>query len=367
MSDRWLNLQLFAAEEKTEEPTPHRREEVRKQGQAARSADLNAAVVLLAGMLMLWSGHRVFLERLARLGYATWGHGATELTVPEVIGLFRSGLAWVGQSLAPLVAVALTAGLVISFAQVGWTVSFAPLRPRLENVNPARGFQRMFSRRALMELAKALLKVVLTALVVYLLVRDQVRNLLLLAYSTSGWQVYATVSELLLRLGLLVGGIYGAVAVWDYAFQRRQFLQQLRMTRFELKEELRQTEGDPQVRARLRQRQRQLARQRMMRQVPQATVVITNPTHLAVALRYDQKVMKAPVVVAKGVNWLAERIVKVARESRVPVVQNPPLAQALYRTVEVGREIPPELYHAVAEILALLYRTYGRLGGAVEG
>jgi len=359
-----LNLQLFAAEEKTEEPTPHRREEVRRQGQAARSADLNAATVLLAGILVLWSAHHTFLQGLALQSRGAWSRGVAELTVPAAVNLVGGEVVAAVRGLLPLVVAALAAGLVVSFAQVGWTVSFAPLKPRLENLDPVRGLQRMFSRRALMELAKSLLKVGLTGAVVFLAVRGRLDDLFTLVY-TGGWQIYEVVSGLLLRLGLVVAGIYAAVAVWDYTFQRRQFLQQIRMTRFELKEELRQTEGDPQVRARVRQRQRQIARQRMMRQVPQATVVITNPTHLAVALRYDQQVMRAPVVVAKGVNWLAEKIVKVAREHRVPVVPDAPLAQALYRTVEVGREIPPELYHAVAEILAALYRAQGRLGGAV--
>jgi len=363
-----LNLQLFAAEEKTEEPTPHRREEVRKRGQAARSADLNAAAVLFASILVLWSGHVHFLERLAALGYSVWGgKAAPELTVAGLLSLLWSKAAFVAQGMLPLVAVALAAGLLVNFAQVGWTVSFEPLKPRLENINPARGLQRLFSRRALVDLLKAVLKVVLTGALVFFMLKGKLAQLLLLIYVASGWQVYAVVSGLLLRAALAVVAVYLALAFFDYLFQKRQFLQQLRMTRFELKEELRQTEGDPHVRARLRQRQRQLARQRMMQQVPQATVVVTNPTHLAVALRYEEKTMNAPVVVAKGVNWLAERIISVARRHGVPVVQNPPVAQALYRTVEVGREIPPELYHAVAEILAVLYRARTAARGQAAG
>lgn len=363
-----LNLQLFAAEEKTEEPTPHRREEVRRRGQAARSADLNAAVVLLASLFVLWGGHRYFLERLAAISYGVWGGNLdTELTVSGLSTLFWNKIVFVAQGMLPLVAAAVAAGLVVNFAQVGWTVSFEPLKPRLENINPARGLQRLFSRRALVDLVKALLKVVLTGLLVFSMIRGKLPQLLLLIYTGSGWQVYGVVSSLLLRVALAVVTAYLVIAFFDYLFQKRQFLQQLRMTRFELKEELRQTEGDPHVRARLRQRQRQLARQRMMQQVPQATVVVTNPTHLAVALRYEEKTMSAPVVVAKGANWLAERIVSVARKHRVPVVQNPPVAQALYRTVEVGREIPPELYHAVAEILAMLYRARAAARGLAAG
>lgn len=357
MEEQRLDLQLFAAEEKTEEPTPHRREEVRKRGQAPRSADLSAAAVLLASLLVIWAGHEEFLQRLAALGYAVWSHAtAGEAPAADLLVRTKDLVAVAAQGMIPLVAAALAAGLVVNFAQVGWTVSFEPIKPRLENLNPVRGLERLFSRRALMELVKSLLKVIFTGAVVFLLVRGKIPQLLLLPFAGSSWAVYASVSEVLLGVGMAVAAVYLGLAGLDYLFHRRQFLQQLRMTRFELKEELRQTEGDPQVRARIRQRQRQLARQRMMRQVPQATVVVTNPVHLAVALRYEEKIMRAPMVVAKGANWLAERIVSVARQHRVPVVHNPPVAQALYRTVEVGQEIPAELYHAVAEILAALYR-----------
>lgn len=361
MPDWVFDLQLFA-EEKTEEPTPHRREEVRKRGQAPRSADLSAGAVLLAAVLVLWGKHQEFLERLGAMVQIIWRRQSpADLTVPWLLTFFRDKAALLAESMLPLVAVALAAGLVANFAQVGWVLSFEPLKPRLENINPVRGLQRLFSRRALVELAKAVLKVVLTGVLVYLLVRRELPRLLLAAYA-GGWQAYLATSGLLLRIGLAVVLIYLGLAVFDYAFQRREFLRQLRMTRFELKEELRQTEGDPQVRARLRQRQRQLARQRMMRRVPEATVVITNPTHLAVALRYEEKEMAAPVVVAKGMNWLAERIVALARRHGVPVVARAPLAQTLYRTVEVGQEIPRELYHAVAEILAMLYRARAAAG-----
>lgn len=222
-----------------------------------------------------------------------------------------------------------------------------------------KGMQRFFSRRALMELLKSLAKVVVVSLVVWQLVKGQFTQLLL----TVDMGLPATldlVSRMVYRVGLGTVAVFLALAAADYVFQRREYQKNLRMTRQEVKEEMKQMEGDPLVRSRLREKQRQLARHRMMHAVPEATVVITNPTHVAVALRYREG-ERAPRVVAKGAGSIAERIKAVARRHNVPVVENPPVARALYRQVELGQEIPVALYQAVAEILARIYKLRGRL------
>lgn len=352
-----MDLQLFAeSEEKTEEATPHRLQEIRRKGQAPRSADLNAAVVMAAVIMLLWWTWDDFLLQLGNELVWLWreplGH---ELTATNLAN-WLTQVAWLGMRLlAPVFAMALVAGVAANYLQVGFIFSAEPLRPRWENINPVEGFKRIFSRRSLMELAKSVAKVVFAGAVVYLVVSSDFPVLLRLAY-VGAPQVVATIIQVALRLAVMVMVVFLGLALVDFIFQRRQFQRRIRMSRFELKEEMRQTEGDPHVRMRLRERQRQLARQRMMQKVPQATVVITNPTHLAVALKYKMREDNAPVVVAKGAGFVARRIVEIARASKVPVVENPPVAQALYKSVMVGQEIPVELYKAVAEILALVYR-----------
>lgn len=352
-----LDLQLFAdGEEKTEEATPHRLQEVRRKGQAPRSADLNAAVVMAAVIMLLWWTWDDFLlqlgSELAWLWQEPLGH---ELTATNLMAWLTQVASSGMRLLAPIFAMALVAGVAANYLQVGFIFSAEPLRPKLDNINPVQGLKRIFSRRSLMELAKSVAKVVLVGIMAYLVISSDFPVLLRLAYMGVP-QVVATIVEVILRLAVMVMVVFLGLALVDFIFQRRQFQQRIRMSRFELKEEIRQTEGDPYIRMRLRERQRQLARQRMMQKVPQATVVITNPTHLAVALKYKMGEDNAPRVVAKGADFVARRIVEIARANKVPVVENPPIAQAVYKSVKVDQEIPAELYQAVAEILAMVYR-----------
>ncbi|MDN5346762.1 MAG: flagellar biosynthesis protein FlhB [Clostridia bacterium] len=354
-----LDLQLFA-EDRTEEATPHRLQEVRRKGQAARSNDLSAAVVLLSAMLFLYFWRERFYQEAATLLVRAFREGWREpldvVTLPALLaGL--SGEAFF--SLLPFFGLAAVFGLAANYAQVGFLFSLEPIRPRLENLNPMQGLQRLFSRRSLVDLGKSLAKVVLVGMVVFQVVRGRLNDLFFIL-DMSLPQALAVVEKLLFQVGLAAMAVFLGVAVVDYVFQRREFQRNLRMTKQEVKEELKQTEGDPLVRSRLREKQRQLARHRMMRAVPEATVVVTNPTHIAVALRYREQEDGAPRVVAKGAGSVAARIVQIARENDVPIVQNPPVAQALFRQVEIGQEIPVELYQAVAQILAFVYRLQGK-------
>ncbi|QGP92855.1 Flagellar biosynthetic protein FlhB [Neomoorella glycerini] len=354
-----MDLQLFA-EEKTEEATPHRLQEVRRKGQVARSNDLSTALVLLVSIIYLYWRREAFYLEMAGLISRAFQEGWRQDLDGKVLMAIFSHLAFkAGLLLAPLLLLAAAVGLAANFAQTGFIFSLDPIRPRLENLDPVKGLQRFFSRRALMELVKSLGKVIVVSLVVWTLVKGQF-NRLLMTVDMGLPAALDLVGQLLYRVGLGALGVFLGLAAADYLFQRHEFQRHLRMTRQEVKEEMKQMEGDPLVRSRLREQQRRLARHRMMHAVPQATVVITNPTHVAVALRY-RETEGAPRVVAKGAGSIAERIKAVARQHNVPIVANPPLARALYRQVELGQEIPVALYQAVAEILAQIYRLRGKL------
>ncbi len=351
----------MAAGERTEEATPRRLERLRAEGRFPRSVDLSAAVGLLASLLVLrlFGGDaalrlRVHLERsfveLARPG----------LTDADVLALGASSLGLMLGLLAPLLLV-LAIGVAINLAQSGLAVSAHGVTPDLSRLNPLAGLQRLFSTHSLVELAKVLVKAALLAIVLGRAYTESLPAMLALA----GGDVAATaprLADLALGLGLTVAGALLVLGILDYGYQRWEFARSARMTKDELREELRQVEGDPRIRARIRALQRKLATSRMMQQVPKADVIVTNPTHLAVALAYDSETMAAPVVLAKGAEAIAGRIREIAQHHGIPVVENPPLAQALYRLVEVGRPIPVELFQAVAEVLAYVYRLRGQPG-----
>ncbi|HHX74353.1 MAG TPA: flagellar biosynthesis protein FlhB [Firmicutes bacterium] len=348
-------MQLFADSEKTEEATPRRLQETRKRGQVVKSSEVIAAANLLA-LTVVFAAAGSFLfsylqEMLARyLRFPSFAPGNA-----AVAGLARTAAVDFVVVTFPVFLTALAAGIIINYVQVGFLFTTEPLKPQLSRINPAEGFKKIFSRRALFDLVKSLLKVVIVGTVAYLYVNKRVDVLLLLLYQNAA-QVWETARSLVLGLSARVGIAFLALAVADYLFQRREHMQNLKMTRQEVKEELRQQEGDPHVRGRLRERMRRLAMHRMMESVPQATVVITNPTELAVALRYRDGEDEAPVVVAKGAGLMAGRIREKARQHHVPIIENKTVARMLFAQVEIGQAIPVEMYQAVAEILAVVYR-----------
>jgi flagellar biosynthetic protein FlhB len=356
-----LNLQLFA-DMRTEPATPRRRQEARRKGQVARTGELSSALVLLAGFgaLYLWLPHVsgeliTFTRRLyegALLRFAS-------VEASEIPTMFLDW-SWLAVRLAgPIALVTMVVGFASQLVQVGFLTSSEPLKPQLKRIDPISGFQRIFSKRALVELLKATLKVTLVGALAYGAVRSSLGEYT--EYMKLGpAQAAIQTGRAVFRLAFWIGLCLLVLALFDYLYQRWEHEQSLRMSRRELKEELRQTEGDPQIRARIRQRQRQLASSRMMAKVPTADVVITNPVHLAVALKYDPVEMDAPTVVAKGAGPLARRIKEVAREHGVTIVENVWLARALYESVPVDGRIPEELYKAVAEVLAFVYRLRGK-------
>jgi flagellar biosynthesis protein FlhB len=338
--------------ERTEAPTPRRRQEAREQGQVARSQDLPAAVLLLGTVVALHVLAPHILDTLLETYTFLLGNDAAR--PQEVTQLLPLVLKSVALVTLPILLLGVVFVVVANLAQVGWTVSTEPLVPDLNRLNPVSGLGKLFDLQALVRLGMGILKMFVVAAVAVLTiwqVRHGVLNSAHLGVGAmlgySGQIVYTLCLRLAIALLIL--------AVIDYAWQRWKHEQDLKMTKEEIKEEFRRMEGDPMVKHRRRQVQQQLAQQRMRYDVPKADVVITNPTELAIAIKYDADTMAAPRVVAKGQGYMAAMIRQIAAEHGVPIVERKPLARALYKIVEVGEEIPREFYKAIAEVLAYVY------------
>ncbi len=346
-------------ESKTEAPTQRRREEAREQGQVAFSMDFTGAVQLLAAVVMLYVtgptiGHG--LRQTAR--WILGGVRGQDIDALGVQGLFGSLALRGAELIGWFLGLMLVAGVAVSLLQTGvqWTPGLLTLR--WERISPATGWGRLFSMATAVRALIGLFKMAVVAALAYWVIQGRLPQVGSLGEATLAGAT-AQAWNLVMRLALAVAGGLVLIGVADYGYQRWRLEMSLRMTRQELKEELKREEGDPQIKGRIRRLQREMARRRMMREVPKATVVITNPTHLAVALRYDRATMASPRLVAKGAGLVAERILEEARRHQVPIVRRPPLAQALYQTVKLGQAIPAELYFVVAEVLAYVYRLRG--------
>ncbi|MBI2919480.1 MAG: flagellar biosynthesis protein FlhB [Planctomycetes bacterium] len=345
---------VFESEDRTEPATPRKLEEARERGQVARSTDLNSALVLLAAMLAFHFFGRGYFDGMAQVARHVFGTlDEIDFTADSLTSRFGLLLWLLVRALGPFLAAVLAVALASNWVQVGFLFTGTPLTPTWSKIDPIQGFKRMFSMRALVRLAAGLLKLAVIAGVLWWTLSEQMPALLALP-ALSVPQIAAVIADCAFAVAIRAAIALTALGILDFAFQRFQYARDLRMSKQEVKEELKRLEGNPRVRERRRAIQRQLAMQRMMAAVPKAAVVVTNPTHLAVALAYDEK-MAAPKVVAKGADLVAERIREVAHEYDVPIIQKPPLAQALFKGCEVGQEVPPKLYEAVAEILAYVY------------
>jgi flagellar biosynthetic protein FlhB len=352
--------------DRTESPTQKRVEDARRRGQVPRSRDLGAAAVTLAGGLGLYSLGGLLGGRLLTLM-----HNGLQLSAAQAFGddsmlraLGSSALAG-AQAAAPLLGLVLAAAVLAPLAIGGWNFSATALVPQWERLDPVKGMQRVFSLRGVLELLKSLARFLVVALVAVMVLRHQFRAFT----SLSNEPVRAAVGHALTLAGtalIAFGGALAAIAAVDVPLALWQHSRSLRMSRQEIREETRDTEGSPEVRQRIRRAQQEMAGRRMMTAVPTADVVVTNPTHYAVALRYDEARMRAPVVVAKGADLVAQRIRELAREHGVPLVEAPPLARALHAGCELGDEIPARLYAVVAQVLTYVYqlRTARRSGAA---
>jgi flagellar biosynthetic protein FlhB len=343
--------------ERTEQATPKRKQDARRKGQVARTAELGPALTLLAAYALFSQVGSQLLDNGTRMIHesATAMVSTQALTFERLLDLFLPQLLLAGQVVgAPLLA--LTAVAVVGqVAQTGVLIPEKALAPKWNRLNPLQGLKQLFSKQTLVTLVRSLLKTGAIAYLGWGVVREalQVAPELLEAPAAIA---AAMAARLVGRFTRTVAILFLGVAGFDYLYQRWEHLQSLRMSRKEIADELKQSEGDPLIRQRIRQRQRRLAMSRMMAAIPTADAVVTNPVHLAVALKYDSRKMAAPVVVAKGAGLLAQRIKELAKEHRVPVIENIPLARGLFYGTEIGQSIPTEFYQAVAELLAYVYQ-----------
>ncbi len=339
--------------DKTEAPTPRRRMESRNKGQIARSQDLNAAVMLLASFMGLaLFGPRIWVDLIAIMHESLDARVYPAPDQPIVIGI--ANLRRIGMALAPFFGTVFIVGLTVLYAQVGWLITFDPLTPNLGKLNPVNGFKRLFSPHSLVQLAQNMLKLFLIVGVAWLTIRSMTSRITH-AYGLDFIAVLPFASGLVFNLGVRLLIILLLLAFIDYIYQRYRHEKQLKMTKEEVKEEMKRMEGDPVVKRRRREVQMKLATQRARTVVPQADVIVANPTHFAVALKYDAETMIAPKVIAKGVDFLALKIREIAAEAGVPVVEKPLLARSLYAEVDVGQEVPEKFYRLVAEVLAYVF------------
>jgi flagellar biosynthetic protein FlhB len=352
-------------QERTEAATPKRREKAREEGHVARSVDLASAAVLAASLgALAATGKRMVDGAGALLRDGLQNLGRTPLDAVSVGPLLAGTALSAATLLGPFVAIVAVAGVAAHVSQVGFLVTTKPLVPKLNRISPQAGLKRILSKRSLVELAKSLLKLGIVGGVLYWITCSASEDLLPLM--TAGvLPAYQAILAAMFRMISAAALALAVLAILDFFFQRWDYEQQIRMTRQEIKEEMKQSEGDPQIKGKVRARQQELSRRRMMHDVRAADVVVTNPVHFAVALKYDVQRMIAPRVVAKGRHLLARRIRDAARKANVPVVENPPLARALYQACRVGSEVPLSLYQAVAEVLAFVYRRRdaARVGG----
>ena len=348
-----FDLQRFAGE-KTEEPTSKKRADARKKGQVARSQELNSGFVLLVGFFglkLLWDSIYVSIAT-----YTTYVFTNLNQTVDteNILRIFIGIVMILAKTAFPIMIFIMIIGLVINFFQVGLNFNTESIEFNLDKLNPINGFGRIFSKRSLVELVKSFFKILVIGFFLYRFIHEQILAMpqfMFFDLTTS----LTLVAEIIFRMAFIVIGVIMIMAVMDYGYQKWQTTQDLKMTKQEVKDEMKQTEGDPQIKGKIRQKQRQMAMARMMKEVPKADVIITNPTHYAVALSYEQG-MVAPTVIAKGQDLVAQRIKEIGREARVPIIENKPLARTLFAAVQVGDSVPHELYQAVAEVLAYVYR-----------
>ncbi len=342
--------------EKTLPASPQKKQRAREEGNVPKSQDLNSAAALGMALLALLMFGQFIAENILEAVRYFLGH-AHELRLDELPLRTLAGrvLYFVARGFMPMAGVMLVTGVLLNFFQVGFLMSSKALQPKWGRLNPLSGFGRFFSTRSLVELAKSLSKLTLVSYIVYLSMRTRLGEFPTLMEQTP-WILLPAVANLVVAVWWRVALAMLVIGIVDLGFQRWQHEQDLKMTVQEAKQETKEMEGDPHVKRRIKQLQRQIATQRMMAEVPEADVVITNPTRYAVALRYDIQNMRTPTVVAKGERLMAQRIRDLATEHNVPIVQKPELARALYRTLEVGQPIPEDLFHAVAEVLSFVYQ-----------
>lgn len=364
------NLQFFAdgqGGEKTEPATPKKLNDARKEGQVAKSREIANGLGLLGLFLLLklWVGTmgtqflNVFTNFYNRIpDTVTFWYGYMPENDTQIV--FREMLIQVLLITAPILVIGVVIAVASDLPQVGWKPTGKPLQPKMSKLSPLSGFKKIFSVNSLVELIKSIAKIGLIAYICYSYLKDE-WPILFYLYDMPLMQAVALIGDIVTTLGIRISLVYMIIAAADFIYQKYKFQKDMRMTKQEVKDEYKQQEGDPQVKGKIRGKMREASQRRMMQKLPQADVVITNPTHYAVAIKYDPEVSDAPIVIAKGEDYLAAKIKEAAKENHIEIVENKPLARMLYANVDVGQAIPPELYQAVAEVLAFVYHLQGKV------
>ncbi|MGN0415159.1 MAG: flagellar biosynthesis protein FlhB [Agathobacter sp.] len=364
------NLQWFAKDgeggEKTEPATQKKLTDARKEGKVAKSKELSSAF----GLIVLFLCLKVFVSYVGEkfLGMFDLIYG----NMPDFVKINEGSMSAAAASsliyqvliqmlltMLPFLIFGFAVALLVSIIQVGWTVSAKPMKPELSKFNPINGFKRMFSKDSLFELVKSIFKVGIIVYIAYTAIRDNESKLFVL-YDISLKQAVGLVGNFVIDVGLKISLVYLVIGIADFAYQKFKFKDDMKMTKQEVKDEYKNTEGDPQIKGRQRRKMQEVSQKRMMQDVPKADVVITNPTHLAVAVQYDADASPAPIVIAKGADFVAQKIKEVAKDNQIEIVENKPLARMLYANVDIGAQIPPELYQAVAEVLVFVYKAQNK-------
>lgn len=366
-----LNLQFFAKDgpggEKTEPATSKKLNDIRKEGQVAKSKELITAVSLMSLFIIL----KIYLSKLGTglIDVYTQVYNSifkvvddsyNGLPIRTAGSVMQQVIIDMIKLVIPILLVAIVIAILGNMLQQKWMVTAKPLQPKFSKISPISGFKRMFSVRQLVELIKSIAMISIIMIVVYNTVKSKM-NILLTFYDVGLNTALSTIGSIIIDLGIKISAVFLIVGFADLFYQRIKFKNDNMMTKQEIKDEFKNTEGDPQVKGQIKRRMQEVSRRRMMQQLPEADVVITNPTHFAVALKYEPDAGKAPVVIAKGADYLAFQIKDKAKEYNIAIVENKPLARILYHNIDIGMEIPPELYQAVAEILAVVMRTNNRL------
>ncbi|MBW2617259.1 MAG: flagellar biosynthesis protein FlhB [Deltaproteobacteria bacterium] len=354
------------SQDKSEKATPKRRREARRKGNVAKSKELPSVAVLMAGMgVLAYTGSHFYTHLSGIMATALTQAGTLNMGAGEGMAYFHQLALVMAKMLAPVLLAVFVVALLTNYFQVGALLTFEPLMPKLNKINPLSGFKRMFSLRTMVETIKAVCKIIIIAYVAYVTVRGELDTMTTLT-ALEPIQIMVFILKTAFKIFVRCCVLIFILAVLDYIYQKWQHEKSLRMSKQEIKDEFKQREGDPLVKSRIRQIQRQMAGRRMMEAVPEADVVVTNPIHLAVALTYENSDMEAPQLVAKGAGLVAEKIKELAQKHGVAMVENKPLAQALFR-LEVGQVIPIELYQTVAEVLAYVYQVKEKKSALAAG
>jgi flagellar biosynthetic protein FlhB len=354
-----LDLQLFSGE-KTEAPTPRKIEQAREKGQVAKSTEFSKAFIFLGIFALFLAIPSFFLERTIAMVSMLFKNKLTmDLSIPNVIELFEGLLMESLVLLAPIFAITIIFGIASGYLQFGFLFTLEPLKMSLNKINPINGFKQIFSLKSVIEFLKSLLKITIVAIIAYLTFLSERETFLVMASVPVDGILKYTIHTAVV-MGLKIAVALSILAILDFLYQKYEHLKQLRMSKQDIKDEMKNIYGDPLIKSKIKQKQMQVALQRMMQKVPTADVVITNPTHYSVAIKYDAKTMSAPLVVAKGVDYVAFKIREIAKQNDIVIMENKPLARALYDQVELDQQIPGELFKAVADVFAYVYKVKRR-------